>query len=753
MIINNIRAENVLKYAHLELNHLPTEGLIAISGRNESGKSTVGEIICFALFGRTFSLRPEELVKVIHWGETRCLVMLDFTAGEGSDYRVERSLDDAGNQGATLTRMGQEEPQARGPEAVTAEIARLAGFGYNEFIESFYLAQREIVAPHGHSAAVKAMAGLTPLEHVHAQLGEEIKTLTDDIINAERDITDMNDRLGALKIQPDYLSSLWTDLSAAKTEHGEKFTRARLLRHASDHCRDSLEMLKERTGPIVKAGVNTSYQEWVSHAENLDACAQNIDQQCTQRDYGSAAAESTAKLKDFARHMKSQLDRLGEIKERAQSYRTRLAGQLGESGTNDVRADRRDGQAESLPAKKADLNRGIEAAKRSRKTVRVCAVIFLILAAVAWALWVLLYRMPNAAAPVVQWFNTNMPGWHSYNAPLLWAAVALSILFILFLIRGMMLSARINANHNESAVLDQRIGAARKEATALDNLETMPLPEAVAVLKNVKDEQIAAQASKFENDSSTTFLEHDAVNEYHRQLILTIARSENELEAMRDRMATEVTELDRDVQKSDGTITQLQHAIPVEQERRRKADHLRGLMQSLQTKIDDDRHKIEVRNLGRDLLDEGSQHISRRFNHDVRNLVGRTLPVLTADRYEHLQIDEALRVRVYSGDKHGFLNMDEISSGTQRQVMLAVRLALAQKLINTAVDGKQFIFLDEPFAFFDQQRTRDSLSVLPQLSDDITQTWVIAQEFPEDVHCDLHIRCEHNVTDMEVGAT
>ena len=315
-----------------------------------------------------------------------------------------------------------------------------------------------------------------------------------------------------------------------------------------------------------------------------------------------------------------------------------------------------------------------------------------------------------------------------------------------------MLSARINANHNESAVLDQRIEAARKEAAAFDSLETMPLPEAVAVLKNVKDEQIAAQASKFENDSSTTFLEHDAVNEYHRQLILTIARSENELEAMRDRMASEATELDRDVQKSDGTITQLHHAIPVEQERRRKADYLRGLIQSLQIKIDDDRHKIEVRNLGRDLLDEGSQHVSRRFNHDVRNLVGRTLPVLTADRYEHLQIDEALRVRVYSGDKHGFLNMDEISSGTQRQIMLAVRLALAQKLVNTAVDGKQFIFLDEPFAFFDQQRMRDSLSVLPQLSDDITQTWVIAQEFPEDVHFDLHIRCEHNVTDMEVGA-
>ncbi|MDQ3796396.1 MAG: ATPase, partial [Pseudomonadota bacterium] len=114
--------------------------------------------------------------------------------------------------------------------------------------------------------------------------------------------------------------------------------------------------------------------------------------------------------------------------------------------------------------------------------------------------------------------------------------------------------------------------------------------------------------------------------------------------------------------------------------------------------------------------------------------------------------DEALRVRVFSGQKHDFLNLDEISSGTQRQIMLAVRLALAQALVNTAVHGNQFIFLDEPFAFFDEQRMRDALKVLPTLSDNIIQIWVIAQEFPEDAHFNLHIRCEHEMTNMKIDA-
>ncbi|WP_043108042.1 AAA family ATPase [endosymbiont of unidentified scaly snail isolate Monju] len=68
MIITRIKGSNILKYRRLEL-ALPESGLIAISGQNESGKSSIGEAVCFALFGRTFSIGPDELDKVVRWGE------------------------------------------------------------------------------------------------------------------------------------------------------------------------------------------------------------------------------------------------------------------------------------------------------------------------------------------------------------------------------------------------------------------------------------------------------------------------------------------------------------------------------------------------------------------------------------------------------------------------------------------------------------------------------------------------------------
>ncbi|MBA1330069.1 hypothetical protein QQ73_02390, partial [Candidatus Endoriftia persephone str. Guaymas] len=96
--------------------------------------------------------------------------------------------------------------------------------------------------------------------------------------------------------------------------------------------------------------------------------------------------------------------------------------------------------------------------------------------------------------------------------------------------------------------------------------------------------------------------------------------------------------------------------------------------------------------------------------------------------------------------------LDEISSGTQRQIMLAVRLALSQELVERAVGAEQFLFLDEPFAFFDQRRTRSAMTVLPTVSNDLTQIWIIGQEFPKDVHFDLHIECDREFQTIPAAA-
>jgi exonuclease SbcC len=221
MIITHLSAENLLKYKNLDLSNLPRQGVITISGQNESGKSTIGESVCFALFGRTFSLADDEIIRVIRWGEPRCSARLGFSVS-GLDYEIARFLDNEGNQGARLYLAGEEDtPLAKGVSAVNDAMYELLGYQFEEFVESFYLAQREITTPHPHSHAIKTMAGIAALETVAEDLAFEVKyeqsripELTEQVATVTKDIKDLDIDQGKLT---DVESQLKSITQAGKT--------------------------------------------------------------------------------------------------------------------------------------------------------------------------------------------------------------------------------------------------------------------------------------------------------------------------------------------------------------------------------------------------------------------------------------------------------------------------------------------------------------------------------------------------------
>jgi exonuclease SbcC len=60
------------------------------------------------------------------------------------------------------------------------------------------------------------------------------------------------------------------------------------------------------------------------------------------------------------------------------------------------------------------------------------------------------------------------------------------------------------------------------------------------------------------------------------------------------------------------------------------------------------------------------------------------------------------------------------------------------------------VFLDEPFAFFDQERTRSTLRALPGLDERICQTWIVAQDFPTGEAFDLSLTCDRQRAELVV---
>ncbi|MEA1888870.1 MAG: AAA family ATPase [Pseudomonadota bacterium] len=597
MVITHIIADNLLKYTHLELTDISRQGLITISGQNESGKSTIGETVCFALFGRTFSIDEDEITRVIRWGESRCSVRLGFAIGD-KDYEIARFLDNEGNHGARLYPAGEEEhPFAKGVNAVSEALDELLGYQFEEFVESFYLAQREITTPHPHSHAIKTMAGISALEKVADELSADLK-------NEQRKLPDIEEQINMLE----------GDIRALKIEPGK--------------------------------------------LKGLELEVETIQQ------FGDTLQKNDE-----------------ELAKASQDYRDGLSS--------------------------------FKSARTTRRFTGLLAVIALFAALASGISWYLLNYMPGSTytQKLTEVLN-NTPSLEEYYTSHLGMDFAISIAVFLFfwLISFRMKRKSTGLEKNGTALADQLLVVS----------ELLKLPE--------------------EEKISTSDL--SLIRKYNLSKDRCTAVVELTQQQLNDAMAEQ--------QNSQQMFEDL---LSIEQDRLAKADALMGVIDNLNEKTDKVKHRIQIRTIADELTSAAARHFSQRFNKDLRELASRTLPLFTEERYEHLHIGDDLSVRAFSSLKRDYMDLDEISSGTQRQIMLAVRLALSQELVNTTGGGDQFIFLDEPFAFFDQTRTRNAMAILPKLSEEIRQIWVIAQEFPEDTHYDRAIVCSREYDSLSPEAS
>ena len=602
MIITGLHAENVLKYGELDFADLPQEGLIAISGLNESGKSTIGETICFALFGRTYAIDHEHVQKVIRWGESRCHVSLRFRMPNGNEYEIYRYLDHDGNHSVRLNPADDPEaPIARGIEAVSQALFGLLGYDYAEFIDSFYLAQREISAPHPHSGAVRMMSGIMPLESAREQFAHEIELENSNIVEAdERDIQ-LQESLAELAVEPGRLAAI----------------------------------------------------------------EQRRDQLVELRDLNEKRGE--------------------ELALKAEHY--------------------------------ASLLPGMKAARRSIRRNRFWEFAFLWLGVAAGGLWWMLTQAPDhEISRTIASQLAQQPLWKAEYLPkLVYAAGGLAVLALLLWMF--------------EAAAERRLDKLKDELR--------PLLEKLDELRAYRNSGEAfAELGDGAGEVEIEYPDEHRLDALRERLTSYLARAKE----VREAADIENAWLDRIITAEEEAIARLDQERDIEAERLREEQSLQEEQEQCRQRIEQSSHRIRVRDLATEMLKATTERLARSFNRDMRELTAETLPVLTEDRYQHIKLDEDLGVRVFSKDKGDFVDFDEISSGTQRQVMLAVRLSMSQLLARNTVGGPQFVFLDEPFAFFDEARTRHALQMLPKLSG-LPQKWIVAQDFPEGVDFDRRINC------------
>ncbi len=421
MILHSVRAANVLKYARLELAGLPEQGIIAISGANESGKTAVVETICFALFGRTFSLGPEDIVKCIRWGEDSCYVELEFSRAPGERYRVVRTLSAEGVHGATLFRVGEPEPRAAGAAAVQEALSGLVGFSYEQYLDSLYLAQREISAPQSQADTIKAVAGGTRLEEVAADLEREAQGERGAIDALEEEARSLDRQARELGGQAEAVARLEERKAEVRERMRENREAVARLQEDSEAltrgCEDMMAVGRE----VLDASVSLSYAHWRDYSRRMSAALGVVTGTCARLDTEHAFCQGDA-LKGFVWELEGRLDAFDQVRQRARALRAHIAARLGEGAR-----DPDDLEGAALPEQQRVVGRALKAARSQRGLAWLLFWALVLVALAGAGAGALLEHFPDTApgAGLQEWVGAQ--GWWqaAHRAVLLPAAAGL----------------------------------------------------------------------------------------------------------------------------------------------------------------------------------------------------------------------------------------------------------------------------------------------------------------------------------------
>ena len=328
MIIQSLHSKNVLKYSHIALNNIPEKGLIAVSGSNESGKTAIVETICFALFGRTFSVPDDKLEKVIRWNESSCRVELQFVSNH-QVYRIERSLDYKGTHAAQIFRDNEAEPFVTGPNSVEEALYEVCGFDFQQYLDALYLAQREISTPHSQSDTIRAIAGAADLEHVAGELERDIESEYGRIADIDIDVSNLLKQIDKLDISEQVLDDIEQECHTCNNRIHEIETAIDLLDKTANDIQLGCFKVQQAGRALTTASLDTSLKRWQEMIGSLDEKMQSVQDSCQQIETDSELCAEHSDLNLYIQELNRRLDAFGDVRGRMELYRVQLARSTG----------------------------------------------------------------------------------------------------------------------------------------------------------------------------------------------------------------------------------------------------------------------------------------------------------------------------------------------------------------------------------------------------------------------------------------
>ncbi len=710
MLIRSLRAEGFLKFRKLRIENFPRRALIGIVGPNESGKSSIGQLFQFALFGSTQHMVRGSITDLIHWDDDHCVVELDFEhAGDG--YRIWREMDRFGTAFARLVRIEKSggppgEEIASGALQVQREVQRRFHLGASETMHSFYLAEREsVTTPEQFRTFLDRVAGIDVLQGARRTANQALDALEVDFTGVQEEIQRNDLHIARLQPNIDKIPDLEEELKNRDNKVDEARSRGSQMQRQVEleqKKRDEVQKLQQELRSIDSSDA----------AEAMRTCNGLI---------GLLQADlSPEPLRDQASITTPIRDGLDQV---SQACKIRLSLEESALDAKDQLTRRIDSDDEgSIQSEVSEQENILSIATASRFRNRAGALVIFLVGLLGMVLgidheqgWGFGDQIPFLAQ------ISREPG-TGYLVAAFGAA-----LFGL----GCWLSSR--ASHRRQQIFDAEGNLSRLQMER--DVGTSSLEAAIAHLSRSSgglDPGDDIGECRVRSVQECLELLRNARREIHTKLgdkpgEFLAQKLKNPLDRVRQTMKERRKSLD----EANDAVKRLRSKRDRIQSEIREYQNQEGRRRALEEVSDDRRKKslairdeMDVHRLLLELLDETIESVRMRAGPSLGKGLCRLLPHLTGGRYRDAQVTPDFEIRLFTGEKSDFLQTHELSGGTLQGLSFGFRLAFAQAFVRAVTGAPQFLFLDEPFPAMDRERVLRTLQSLPRLSEELSQVIV-----------------------------
>src|SRR5467141_1880755 len=746
-----------------------TEGIILITGLNESGKSTILDAILYALFGRM--IRPSQKPgndEIISYGASDCKVKLEFAIGPNK-YRVTREVH--------RTRHGRALLQELRPDSTTRNLATsfsettdeverlLGGITYNEIVASSVVAQKDL------ERLIKQRLD-DRRKVINVFLNLESFNKVQDQLDTERNGIEGTSRTpGHLTLERERLETLNEQLNEYKD------TSVQL-----DNLNVKVEKLKKDQQHLEKRFVDTDnryktlneYGEAVKQRDSLQReiedkslLTNNLQQQLAsddaQRAELSKAEAEVKKYVDLAEAEKA-ITRASEVLEKVRSAELqkaqfeereqRLRGQIAETNKNVTSADESQIASSTKPRRIWSylLSTAAFGAGAILSFILAFAALSIVLGSLAVVSLLLLTRQIVSLSQQADASKQQQERLASAQLVASWGNELEEV-------KKDRDTAEVTIRQGSNQIL-QVLSAIPSYSSYLEGLnDPREVVEQASLIYNQDKQSLSAVTERvnmlqkrlgeeplLKRQLAQAHLDIATVERKHKNTLLPSLPEGvefspellDEASQMRDSLNESVSRVKTQIEESMTRIIELKQFLEENKGLEEQVDEQKRKVLLLQKQLAVVKYSIKG-------LEQTSESLRNRVKPQVERYMSQILPVITSGRYKAVQLEDDYTVRVFDPEAGEFRPKEVFSGGTEDQLLLAMRLAFALALIPQAKGrNPEFLFLDEPLGSSDKVRREGILALMHgELSQNFKQIFLISHVGDLEVEADTVIEMEN----------